>query len=190
MKYLGTKTLETKRLLLRKVKEKDYKDAFKNWCNSDKVDKYVTWTKHINEEETKELYKKWIEEYDEKTYKWAIELKEINEVIGTITVSKKFIEFGTCEIGYCLSDKYWNQGIMTEAASEVVKFLFEECEADTIWAEFLENNPASGKVMEKIGMKYEGRLRSRIFDKTNKRNDLLVYSILKEEYFNNIKHKN
>ena len=44
--------------------------------------------------------------------------------------------------------------------------------------------------MKKIGMKYEGKLRSRIFDKTNKRNDLLVYSILKEEYFNNIKHKN
>ena len=76
---------------------------------------------------------------------------------------------------------------MTEAASEVVRFLFEECEAETIWAEFLENNPASGKVMEKVGMTYEGKLRSRIFDKNNKRNDLLVYSILKEEYFNNQK---
>ena len=76
---------------------------------------------------------------------------------------------------------------MTEAANEVVKFLFEECEADTICAEFLENNPSSGKVMEKIGMKYEGKLRRRIVDKNNIRNDLLVYSILKEEYFNNIK---
>ena len=184
MKYLGTKTLETKRLILRKVKENDYKDAFKNWCNSDQVDKYVTWTKHTNEEETKILYTKWIEEYDEKTYRWVIELKETNEIIGTIDVSKKFLSFGTCELGYCLSDKYWNQGIMTEAASEVIRFLFEECEANTIWAEFLENNPASGKVMEKVGMTYEGRLRSRIFDKTDKRNDLLVYSILKEEYYN------
>lgn len=187
MKDLGTKTLETKRLILRKVKEEDYQDAFKNWCNSDKVAKYVTWTKHITEEETKILYKNWVKEYDEKTYRWAIELKKINEVIGTIDVSKNFLSFGTCELGYCLSDKYWNQGIMTEAANEVVKFLFEECEADTICAEFLENNPASGKVMKKVGMKYEGKLRSRIVDKNNIRNDLLVYSILKEEYFNIIK---
>lgn len=184
MKYIGTKTLETNRLILRKVEEKDYKDAFKNWCNSEQVDKYVTWTKHKSEEETKELYTKWSNEYDEKTYRWIIELKELHETIGTIDVSKKFLDFGTCEIGYCLSDKYWNQGIMTEAVKEVIRFLFEECEADTIWAEFLENNPASGKVMEKAGMIYEGRLRSRIFDKNNKRNDLLVYSILKEEYLN------
>lgn len=185
MKFLGTKQLETKRLILRKINENDYKEAFKNWCNSDKVDKYVMWTKHLNEEETKNIYKKWIEEYDEKTYRWIIELKEKHEVIGTIDVSKKFLNFGTCELGYCLSDKYWNQGIMTETVNEVIRFLFEECEVDTIWAEFLENNPASGKVMEKTGMKYEGRLRSRMFDKNNERNDLLVYSILKKEYFNN-----
>ena len=185
MKYLGTKTLETNRLILRKINENDYKHAFKNWCNSDKVDKYVTWTKHHNEEVTKTIYSKWIEEYDEKRFRWIIELKETNESIGTIDVSKKFIDFGTCELGYCLSDKYWNQGIMTETVNEVIRFLFEDCKADTIWAEFLESNPASGKVMEKAGMKYEGRLRSRIFDKSNKRNDLLVYSILKDEYYNN-----
>ena len=187
MKYLGTQTLETKRLILRKIKLNDYKDAFKNWCNSENVDKYVIWTKHPTEEETKILYTKWIEEYDEKTYRWIIELKDINEVIGTIDVSKRFLNFGTCEIGYCLSDKYWNQGIMTEATNEVIRFLFEECDVNTICAQLLENNPASGKVMEKVGMKYEGRLRSRIFDKDNNRNDLLVYSILKEEYFNNKK---
>ena len=60
MKYLGTKTLETKRLILRKVHETDYKDAFKNWCNSENVAKYVIWNKHKNEEETKILYTKWI----------------------------------------------------------------------------------------------------------------------------------
>ena len=62
MKFLGTKQLETKRLILRKINENDYKEAFKNWCNSDKVDKYVMWTKHLNEEETKNIYKKWIGE--------------------------------------------------------------------------------------------------------------------------------
>lgn len=56
------------------------------------------------------------------------------------------------------------------------------CDAQTIWAEYLENNPASGMVMKKVGMKYEGTLRKRVVDKNNIRNDLIVYSILKDEY--------
>ena len=55
MKNLGTKELETKRLVLRKLKENDYKDAFKNWCNSSNVDRYVLWTRHKNEEETTDI---------------------------------------------------------------------------------------------------------------------------------------
>lgn len=48
----------------------------------------------------------------------------------------------------------------------------------------MSNNPASGKVMEKSGMKYVGNLRSRIIDKDGLRNDLISYSITKDEYFN------
>lgn len=187
MKNLGTKKLETERLILRKINENDYKMAFINWCSSDKVEKYVMWNKHKDQLETKELYDKWIIDYDDVTYRWIIELKETKEVIGTIDVSKKFLLSSTCELGYCLSDKYWNKGYMTEAIKEVIRFLFEECEAETIWAEYLENNPASGRVMQKVGMKYEGTLRKRIIDKDNIRNDLHVYSILKEEYYENVK---
>lgn len=183
MKNLGTKKLETERLILRKINKNDYKKAFKNWCNSEKVERYVTWKKHKDELETKELYDIWVSEYDDTTYRWIIELKSNGDVIGTIGVSKKFLSSSTCELGYCLGDKYWNSGIMTEAVVEVIRFLFEECEAETIWAEYLENNPASGKVMQKAGMKYEGTLRKRVVDKENIRNDLHVYSILKEEYF-------
>lgn len=64
--------------------------------------------------------------------------------------------------------------------------MFEECDAFAVNAFFMENNPASGKVIEKSGMKYEGRLRSGVVDKNNVRNDLLNYSITQEEYFNNI----
>ena len=184
MNNLGTKRLETDRLILRKIDKEDYKQAYENWCSKEEVTKYVTWSKHLDENITKELYDKWILEYaDNETYRWIIELKENNEVIGTIGVSKKFLEYSTCELGYCLSDKYWNRGIMTEAVKRVIKFLFEDCEAKTVWAEFLENNPASGKVMQKAGMKYEGILRKRVVDKEGKRNDLLVYSILESEYF-------
>ena len=184
MKNLGTKRLETDRLILRKAKSDDYKDAFKNWGNSNLVDKYVTWTKHKNINVTKELYDEWINEYDDKTYRWIIEDKKSHEAIGMIGLSKKFLSSSTCEVAYCLGDKFWNKGIMSEALKEVIRFLFLECDAKTIWAEFLENNPASGKVMEKVGMKYEGTLRKRVVDKDGIRNDLLVYSILSDEYTN------
>ena len=72
----------------------------------------------------------------------------------------------------------------TEALKAVIKFLFEECDTDTIYASYLSNNPASGKVMKKAGMIYEGMLRSRIIDKDNIRNDLGYYSVTKDEYFN------
>ncbi len=54
---IGTKRLETTRLILRKATTNDATNAYRNWCNNDKVAKYVTWTKHKNIEETKELYK-------------------------------------------------------------------------------------------------------------------------------------
>jgi len=186
MKYLGSKTLETERLVLRKIKIEDAQIAFNNWCSSETVDKYVLWKKHPSVQTTIEQYKRWIEEYNnEKTFRWMVELKENNDLIGTIDVSPRFIKYDSCEIGYCYGEKYWNNGYGTEALKAVIKYLFEECDAELINAEFMENNPASGRVMEKAGMKFEGRLRSRVIDKNNIRNDLLSYSITKEEYFSN-----
>lgn len=185
MKYIGTKQIETERLILRKLTEKDADEAFNNWCNSDKVDKYVLWSKHEDINVTLKQFKQWVEDYQElNTYRWIVQLKETGELIGTIDSSKRFIRFGCCEIGYCYGDKFWNKGYATEALKAVIKFLFEECEADTIFAEHLEHNPASGEVMKKAGMKYEGILRSRIIDKDNIRNDLVSYSITRDEYLN------
>ena len=188
MKCIGTKKLETERLILRKIKVEDAKVAFSNWCSNEKVAKYTLWEKHKNIEETKKLFKIWEEEYsDLKTFRWIVELKDSHDLIGTIDVpSKKYMDFGALEIGYCYSEKYWNKGYGTEALKAVIKYLFEECDADIIFAEHLEENPASGKVMQKCGMIFEGKLRGRIVDKDGIRNDLLYYSITKDEYKNGV----
>ena len=184
MKFLGTKTLETERLILRKIKIEDAEIAFKNWCNSDMVDKYVMWKRHENVNVTINLYKNWIKEYDDlKTFRWIVELKENHDLLGTIDVpSKKYMDAGAVEIGYCYSDKYWNKGYATEVLNRIIRYLFLECDANIIFAAFMENNPASGKVMKKCGMTFEGTLRARVKDKENKINDLLYYSITKDEY--------
>lgn len=188
MNLIGTKTLETERLILRKLTKEDAYEAFINWCSKDIVCKYVLWEKHENIDVTKELFEMWEKEYENpKTFRWIVQVKETNKLIGTIdVVGKRFFDYGSCEIGYCYGDEFWNKGYATEALSRVVKFLFEEVGAEIVYAEHLNNNPASGKVMEKSGMKKEGILRSRIIDKDGIRNDLTSYSITKDEYFSNL----
>ena len=93
MKYIGTKTIETKRLILRKVKLEDAYQAYENWCHSNIVDRYVLWKKHESVNETLSLYTSWLEEYkNPKTFRWIVELKNNKDVIGTIDVSKKYLD--------------------------------------------------------------------------------------------------
>lgn len=186
MKYIGTKDLETERLILRKLTKQDAEQAYLNWCNSNEVSKYVMWDKHNSMDVTKKLYELWESEYEKlDTYRWIIQIKETEELIGTIDIpSKKFLKYGACEIGYCYGEKYWRKGYATEALKAVIKFLFEECDANVVYAQHMSNNIVSGKVMKKAGMKCEGILKNRIVDKNNNINDLISYSITKEEYLN------
>ena len=59
-------------------------------------------------------------------------------------------------VGYWIGCEYWNNGYCTEAAGEIVRFGFEELGLNRIVSSHLTRNPASGRVMQKIGMKYEG----------------------------------
>jgi ribosomal-protein-alanine N-acetyltransferase len=75
---------------------------------------------HHNINETKILYDKWIAEYDNlKTYRWIIETKATQELIGTIDASSPFEKYGTISIGYICGKKHWDHGYITEAAQAV-----------------------------------------------------------------------
>lgn len=186
MKHIGTKEIKTDRLILRRLTLEDAESAYNGWCTDKYVAKYVTWDVHKSIDETKELYKIWVQEYESlETYRWGVEVKETHELIGTIDVpSKKFMKYGACEIGYVYKKSAWGNGYGTEALKAVIKYLFDEVDAETVYADYMLNNPASGKIMEKSGMKFEGILRSRIIDKDGNRNDLGYCSIIREEYLN------
>ena len=184
MKFIGTKELETERLLLRKVTINDAEKAFEEWCSKSEVEKYVTWSKHKNVEVTKNLFRIWEEDYkDLSTFRWIVELKDTKEVIGTIDVaSKKYLPYGACEIGYCYGSKYWRHGYASEALRRVIEFFLNETNIELVEAKHIFSNPNSGRVMAKAGMTKEAILRKRHFNKkTGKIEDLIVYSIVKEE---------
>ena len=84
-------------------------------------------------------------------------------------------------VGYCLGSKWWGQGIMTEALSAIIRFLFEEVGANRIEARHDPANPASGEVMKKCGMRYEVTLRQAAWSNAGIY-DTAIYSILLTEY--------
>lgn len=178
IKNNGTKTIVTERTILRKFKLEDATSFFKNVGNDPEVSRYVVWNRHENIEVTKKAITKWIESYDNNAYYWVVELKKTQEVIGSISCVNVDIKNSTCEMGYVYGSKFWNKGYATEVLKSILNYLMNEEGFYTVYAEHLSLNPASGRVLEKCGMIYEGRLRNRMIDKnTGKYDDLLSYSI-------------
>jgi ribosomal-protein-alanine N-acetyltransferase len=183
MKHLGTKELETERLTLRRFSVCDAEGAFKNWVNDDEVTKYLTWSSHGDISVTRNVIDNWIKNYEKNDYyNWAIIFKEINEPIGSIGAVKQSDDINMVHIGYCIGKNWWHKGIVSEALNEVIKFFFEEVGVNRIESRHDPNNPNSGKVMLKCGMKYEGHMKQA--DKNNQGIvDTKYYAIIAEEYF-------
>ncbi len=159
IQHLGTNSIETLRLLLRRFERKDAKDMFHNWAGDPEVCKYLSWGPHSNISVTQARIESWINQYNyENTYVWAIVLKSKNQAIGSISVEIHDDIKKTCEIGYCLGKEYWNQGIMTEALRAVMQYLFFEVGYERIIAKHDILNLASGRVMQKAGMRFEKML--------------------------------
>ncbi len=183
MKHIGTKELSTKRLLLRKIRLDDDRDMFEQWASDPQVTKYLTWSAHQSVEDTRHIIALWLRDLEEPhVYRWAIELKSIGKVIGTIDLVNVDSRHKCGVFGYCLSAQYWNQGIASEALRAMLRYLFEEGDFHRIEASHLIENPASGKVMNKCGMKVEGNKRKKFLGHDGKFHDLVIYGILKEEF--------
>ena len=160
MNEIGTKNIETSRLLLRRFKMEDAEAMYNNWASDPLVTKYLTWLTHENISVTRMLLDEWIKKYEDGDYfNWAIEYKKTGQVIGNISVVRLDKDIKACEMGYCMCRTYWGQGIMPEALKTVIDFLFDEVKMNRIAAGHDANNPKSGRVMEKTGMKKEGILR-------------------------------
>ena len=95
----------------------------------------------------------------------AIELRETGRVVGTIGFVWIDDEHNCAEIGYSLAQEYWGRGLMTEALRAMLEFAFVRLHLNRVEAMFDVRNRASGRVMEKCGMRREGLLRQKLYNK-------------------------
>lgn len=154
--HKGTQTIETSRLVLRKAVLKDAEPMYRNWASDPEVTKYLTWPPHESIEVTQKVLANWMAEYKKDDYyQWMIVLKETGEPIGSLMASTAG-RAQSAHIGYCIGKAWWHRGIMTEALQAVIEYLFYEVGYHRIEAMHDPNNPNSGRVMRKCGMKYEG----------------------------------
>ncbi|MCM1124739.1 MAG: GNAT family N-acetyltransferase [Eubacterium sp.] len=154
----------------------------KNWASENEVAKFLTWQAHASVDVTRTLLKDWIKKYEQGDfYNWVIELKSNREIVGNISVVSIQENIEGAVIGYCMGTKWWGRAIMPEAGKAVMQYLFEQVGFHRIAASHDKNNPKSGRVMQKIGMVYEGTLRSAGFNNQGVI-DEVWYSILREEY--------
>jgi RimJ/RimL family protein N-acetyltransferase len=113
----------------------------------------------------------------------AITLKSSREVIGAIGLHRNKRN-NRAELGYWIGKKYWNQGYCTEAARAILEYAFGELKLNKITSSHFVSNPASGKVMSKIGMKKEGIFEEHVI-KWDKYEDLIKYAILRKNWKKN-----
>ena len=181
--HKGTQIIETPRLILRQAQKTDAGAMFRNWASDPEVTKYLTWPTYEREETADQILAFWEKEYENPGfYQWMIELKEIGQPIGSISVVRLNESVGEGEIGYCIGRPWWHQGITTEAVHAVMEYLFADVGMNRISARHDPRNPHSGHVMKKCGMTYEGTTRSS-YRNNQGICDTAIYGILRSEWF-------
>ncbi|MDM5227329.1 GNAT family protein [Cytobacillus sp. NJ13] len=173
-KFADVPSIETERLILRKVTLDDTEDMYL-YASDEEVTKSVTWDTHSSLTDTIEFINKFLPQYDAP---WGIELKENGKFIGTVHFVWWQPEHDSAEIGYVLSKEYWGKGLITEAARAIISFGFDSMNLVRIQARCFLENKGSERVMEKLGMSFEGISRRVMYVK-GEHKDLKVYSILK-----------
>jgi len=188
LNHKGTITLETERLILRHFKKDDLEQIYRNCWNDPDVWK---WTRYEPMDSIDDVIVLnniftdfWFSKYERlDNYDWALQLKSSGEVIGRLKGVNLDERLWQIEMAYELGQNWWNQGLMTEAVKAAIDFFFGSVGFNRVYATHAHENPASGKVMQKCGMVYEGTARQTVRC-NNGIFDSVSYAILADDYNN------
>ena len=182
--HTGTVPLETDRLVLRRTVKSDIDEFFfiqlnpniRRYLGTNRLgDDLEKNRKYFNEEKYNEL----------NYYRWTIVRKEDNKILGCIYLNIHDEKARTAGIDYWIREDAWGNGYTTEASRKILNFAFDTLNINRIESCGGKDNPGTYKVMEKIGLKYEGERKEGIFYYYGGLENLVLYGITKEEYKNN-----
>lgn len=143
--------------VLRKPEPKDAEAIFRNYTQDPEVSRYLVWTPHRTLKDSEEWIQHCIDRFDVETnLSYVIAEMGTDEAVGMIGAK---ISGHQAVVGYVLAKNYWGRGIMTRALGALINDLLSRPSVYRVYALHDVDNPASGRVMEKAGMVYEGLLR-------------------------------
>ena len=181
MNHIGTQQIKTQRLLLRRFTLEDVDDYFE-WTGSSEVSRFIMEKPHANKEEAKRELIQYLDAYKNKDfYMWGIVYQD--ELVGYCCGNEMNEDIKSICIGYALKKHCWNLGIATEATRALIDTFFQ-IGFNRVFAYHNPLNPASGRVMLKSGMTFEGRIcgGSKLAGEIC---DCLQYSILRADWLKN-----
>lgn len=168
MRHIGTKTIFTPRLILRRLSVRDAEAMYANWASDPEVTRYLRWPPHESADATAQLLRAWEASYESpETYQWGITLRQGGTLIGSISLMQGEagssawqaegldLPAGEWEPGYCIGKRWWGRGYTTEALSAVCRYWFFEAGGSWLGGCHAVQNPASGRVMQKAGFVYD-----------------------------------
>lgn len=174
-------TLLTPRLTLRPVRMSDAADLYE-YSRDPEVARHVLWDAHRSIHQTRAYIRYLLRQYRAAAPStFAIALRDTGKVVGTIGFMWVQPDNRSAEVGYSLSRAFWNQGYMSEALRAVVDFGFGQLGLNRIEAQHECDNPASGHVMRNAGMRHEGTLRQRLYNK-GRFVDVELYAIVRADH--------
>jgi len=174
--------IETERLILRPIKDDDLSSIFE-YCSDPEVSKYTTWETHKNLDDSQKLVS-----YAKANYQrglsepLAITLKENpDKLIGTVGWFWNSERYKSIEIAYALSPLFWGKGIVVEASRGLINEALKKNEILRITSRCIAENRSSARVMEKLGMEYEGTQRQ-LMNVKGRWVDLKNYCVLAKDW--------
>ncbi len=181
MNHTGTIEIKTERLILRRFTLDDVESVYKNYGADPLVNRYISFAPCAEIESAKGFIHMHVEQYDNNPtfYGWAVILE--NEVIGSIGLFNVDDDADQAELGYSIESKWWGKGYATEAARAVLNHAFTQVGFHRIYASHHIENTASGQVLRKLGMQYEGTLRDGQKNTDGSYSDLKLYAILQDD---------
>lgn len=174
--------LKSERVILREMEEKDWIDVHK-YASQEKVCQYQPWGPN-SEQESEEFVNQIlidVKKDPRSRFVFAVVLDESTEMIGAGEINIRDYSNRVGEIGYIVNPQYWGMGFATEVANLLIEYGFNDLNLHRIYATCDPRNIGSSKVLEKVGMIKEGKMREDLLLKDGWR-DSLLYSILEHEW--------